>query len=66
MPLPPSPPMRGKALRVLVAAAESPGSAHLVYALMTRSMGIVDLLALTPEGEPMPVDERPVPFAGRR
>lgn len=64
MPLPPSPPLRGKPLRVLVAAAESPGSSALVFALMTRTMGIVELLD-APIDEPMPLDERPVPFAGR-
>ena len=65
MALPTSPPLRGSALRALVTAAESPGSGALVYALMTRVMGIVALMELPADEEPMPVSEKPVPFAGR-
>lgn len=65
MPLPPSPPLRGNPLRVLVTAAESPGSGALVYALMTRTMGIAELLALPVDDEPAPLDERPRPYADR-
>jgi hypothetical protein len=57
--------MRGAALRALVTAAESPGSGAVVYALMTRVMGIVALMEVPADEEPMPVSEKPVPFAGR-
>jgi len=65
MALHPSPPLRGGPLRVLVTAAESPGSGALVFAIMTRTMGIAELLAVPVDDEPAPIDERPVPFAGR-
>ena len=65
MPMPSSPPLRGAALRALVTAAESPGSGAVVYALMTRVMGIVALMEIPADEEPMPLSEKPVPFAGR-
>lgn len=65
MSLPPTPPLRGRALRALVAAAEAPASGLLVYALMVRTMGIASLLDEPIDDEPMPLDARPVPFAGR-
>ncbi len=52
--------MSGAALRALVAAAEAPGTGLLVYTTMTKQMGI-DLLEDVPDdGEPLPLDQRPL------
>ena len=59
MKLPPTPPLNGGALRALVAAAESPATGSLIYALMSKQMGIADLLAIPVDDEPMPLDHRP-------
>lgn len=63
--LSPPPPLSGTALKALVAAAEAPASGALVFAIMSKQMGITELLSTPCEGEPHPIDERPRPFAGR-
>ena len=65
MRLPSAPPLRGHALRALIAAAEAPAAGSLVYSLMVRTMGIAGLLRESLDDEPMPLDARPIPFAGR-
>lgn len=64
MKLPPPPPLSGPALRALVAAAEAPGTGTLVFAMMTKQMGIDVLDGIPAADEPLPIDERVLPLPG--